>query len=186
VHSISRSSAGPPSSRNKFNRRSSLRGSLRSTAACSSPTPNGARCASLHGATSRSATGSASPPIGSRACCAIVRNAAGREVAAQVLAANVDVALLVTALGADLEPRRRGRYLVAVWQSGASLVIVLTKSDLQDDAAEQALAVEHVAVGVPVHLVSAIKEASREPTTLRAASRSPRNGTRSDGRLRAA
>jgi ribosome biogenesis GTPase len=87
---------------------------------------------------------------------AFVRNAAGGRTAAQVLAANVDVAFLVSALGADLEPRRLERYLVAAWQSGATPVVVLTKCDLHADAAEQAFAVEEVAIGVPVHLVSGI------------------------------
>jgi ribosome biogenesis GTPase / thiamine phosphate phosphatase len=87
---------------------------------------------------------------------AIVRNAAGREAAAQVLAANVDVAFVVTSLGADLEPRRLERYLMSVWESGAAPVILLTKADLHADATEQALAVESVAVGVPMHTVSAV------------------------------
>jgi ribosome biogenesis GTPase len=87
---------------------------------------------------------------------ALVRQAAGRETQAQVLAANVDVAFVVTSLGPDLEPRRLERYLTLVWESGATPVIVLTKADLHPDAAEQALAVEAVAIGVPVHVVSAV------------------------------
>jgi len=87
---------------------------------------------------------------------ALVRQAAGRETGAQVLAANVDVAFLVTSLGPDLEPRRLERYLTVVWESGASPAILLTKSDLHIDAAEQALEVEAVAFGVPVHVVSAV------------------------------
>jgi ribosome biogenesis GTPase len=87
---------------------------------------------------------------------AIVRNAAGLRTEQQVLAANVDIAFLVTSLGPDLEPRRLERYLAAVWESGAQPVIVLTKSDLHDDSAEQGLEVEAVAVGVAVHIVSAV------------------------------
>ena len=87
---------------------------------------------------------------------AIVRQAAGRETERQVLAANVDVAFLVTSLGPDLEPRRLERYLTAVWESGASPAILLTKADLHADAAEQALEVEAVAFGAPVHVVSAV------------------------------
>ena len=87
---------------------------------------------------------------------AITRNAAGGRTERQVLAANIDVAFLVNALGADLEPRRLERYLVAVWQSGATPVVALTKSDLHADASEQALAVEEAVVGVPVHLVSGV------------------------------
>jgi len=86
----------------------------------------------------------------------VVRQAAGRETQAQVLAANVDVAFVVSALGPDLEPRRLERYLTLVWESGATPVIVLTKADLHADAVEQALAVESVAIGVPVHVVSAV------------------------------
>ncbi len=87
---------------------------------------------------------------------AITRNAAGGRTERQVLAANVDIAFLVNALGGDLEPRRLERFLVAVWQSGATPVVALTKCDLHADASEQALAVAEVAVGVPVHLVSGV------------------------------
>jgi ribosome biogenesis GTPase len=85
----------------------------------------------------------------------IVRNAAGRATVAQTLAANVDVAFVVTSLGPDLEPRRLERYLVAVWSSGAAPEIVLTKADRVSDPASAVAAVESVAIGVPVHVVSA-------------------------------
>src|SRR4029077_6959783 len=45
---------------------------------------------------------------------AIVRNAAGLTTTAQTLAANIDVALVVSSLGPDLEPRRIERYLVTL------------------------------------------------------------------------
>jgi ribosome biogenesis GTPase len=85
---------------------------------------------------------------------AIVRNAAGRAVSAQTLAANVDVAFVVSSLGPDLEPRRIERYLVTIWESGASPEIVLTKADRLDDPWPLVAEVEAVAVGVPVHVVS--------------------------------
>ncbi|HEY7207529.1 MAG TPA: ribosome small subunit-dependent GTPase A [Gaiellaceae bacterium] len=87
---------------------------------------------------------------------AIARQAAGRETGRQVLAANVDVAFLVTSFGPDLEPRRLERYLASVWESGASPVVLLTKADLEPNAREVALEVESVAVGVPVHVVSVV------------------------------
>jgi ribosome biogenesis GTPase len=87
---------------------------------------------------------------------ALVRNAAGRTSASQTLAANVDVALLVSSLGPDLEPRRLERYLITVWESGATPEIVLTKADRFDDVSELVTAVEAVAVGVPIHVVSAL------------------------------
>src|SRR5690242_17769623 len=87
---------------------------------------------------------------------AIVRNAAGLTTTAQTLAANVDVALVVSSLGPDLEPRRIERYLVTIWESGASPEIVLTKADRLEDPWELVAEVEAVALGVPVHVVSAV------------------------------
>jgi ribosome biogenesis GTPase / thiamine phosphate phosphatase len=86
---------------------------------------------------------------------AIVRNAAGLTTTAQTLAANVDVAFAVSSLGPDLEPRRIERYLVTLWESGASPEIVLTKADRLDDPWPLVAEVEAVALGVPVHVVSA-------------------------------
>jgi ribosome biogenesis GTPase len=87
---------------------------------------------------------------------AFVRKAAGGG--AQVVAANVDVAFLVTSLNADLNPRRIERYLATAWDSGATPVVVLTKADLctgpERDALEARIGA--VALGVPVHAVSAI------------------------------
>jgi ribosome biogenesis GTPase len=87
---------------------------------------------------------------------AIVRNAAGLATAAQTLAANVDVAFAVSSLGPDLEPRRIERYLVTLWESGAVPEIVLTKADRMDDPWPLVAEVEAVALGVPVHVVSAV------------------------------
>jgi ribosome biogenesis GTPase len=87
---------------------------------------------------------------------AIVRNAAGLATTAQTLAANVDVAFAVSSLGPDLEPRRIERYLVTLWESGATPEIVLTKADRLDDPWPLVAEVEAVALGVPVHVVSAV------------------------------
>jgi ribosome biogenesis GTPase / thiamine phosphate phosphatase len=87
---------------------------------------------------------------------AIVRNAAGLATTAQTLAANVDVAFVVSSLGPDLEPRRIERYLVTIWESGASPEIVLTKADRLEDPWPLVAEVEAVALGVPVHVVSAV------------------------------
>jgi ribosome biogenesis GTPase / thiamine phosphate phosphatase len=86
---------------------------------------------------------------------AIVRKAAGLVTAGQTLAANVDIAFIVSSLGPDLEPRRIERYLVTIWDSGAAPEIILTKSDRFEDPWEMVAEVEAVAIGVPVHVVSA-------------------------------
>jgi ribosome biogenesis GTPase len=86
-----------------------------------------------------------------------VRRAAGPGVARmQIVAANVDVALLVASLNGDLNVRRIERYLAAAWESGAEPVIVLTKADACEDVEALKSDVEAVAFGVPVHTVSAV------------------------------
>jgi ribosome biogenesis GTPase len=87
---------------------------------------------------------------------ALVRNAAGRATSAQTLASNVDVAFIVSSLGPELEPRRIERYLVTIWESGATPEVVLTKADRIEDPWPMVAEVESVALGVPVHVVSAI------------------------------
>ncbi len=86
---------------------------------------------------------------------AFVRKAAGEADRPQVLAANLDVALLVAALP-DLNPRRLERYLAAAWESGAEPVLVLTKADLAANAASLAVEAEALAPGVAVHAVSSV------------------------------
>lgn len=85
-----------------------------------------------------------------------VRKAAGPNVMAQVVAANVDVAFLTASLNADLNARRLERYLAVAWQSGAKPVIVLTKADLCEDPEERLAEIEGVAFGTPIHAVSAL------------------------------
>jgi ribosome biogenesis GTPase len=87
---------------------------------------------------------------------AIVRKSAGLTSESQTLAANVDVAFIVSSLGPDLEPRRIERYLVTIWESGASPEVVLTKADRMGDPWGMVAEVETVALGVPVHVVSAV------------------------------
>jgi ribosome biogenesis GTPase len=87
---------------------------------------------------------------------AIVRNAAGSTTTGQTLAANIDIAFVVSSLGPDLEPRRLERYLVTIWETGASPEIVLTKADRFEDPWEMVASVEAVAPGVPVHVISSL------------------------------
>lgn len=82
------------------------------------------------------------------------RKGAGFDSVDQVLAANVDVAFLLTALDDDFSPRRIERYLTTAWESGAQPVVVLTKSDLCADVAAALLATESVAIGAPVCAIS--------------------------------
>jgi ribosome biogenesis GTPase / thiamine phosphate phosphatase len=85
------------------------------------------------------------------------RKVAGEATEAQVLAANVDVALVAAALPADLNERRMERYLGLAWESGAVPVVVLTKADLSDDVDAAVRAVRAVAPGVEVVATSAAR-----------------------------
>jgi ribosome biogenesis GTPase / thiamine phosphate phosphatase len=92
-----------------------------------------------------------------------VRKVAGSVVAEQVVAANVDVVLLVTSLDADFNPRRLERYLVLAHESGARPVIVLSKTDLSDDPEAQVEIARSVAgPEVPIHTVSAPRDEGYE------------------------
>ncbi|WP_229106601.1 ribosome small subunit-dependent GTPase A [Paenibacillus sp. 1001270B_150601_E10] len=66
------------------------------------------------------------------------RKVAGTRRGAQVVAANVDLALLVTSMTQDFEPRRLERYAALAYDSGAEPVIVLTKADQVADEADVA------------------------------------------------
>lgn len=84
-----------------------------------------------------------------------VRPARGDVAAAQVLAANVDLVLLVTGLDHDFNLRRIERYLALAWSSGAEPVVVLNKADVCDDLPGRIADVGLVAPGVPVRVLSA-------------------------------
>lgn len=63
------------------------------------------------------------------------RRAAGNEEDEQVLAANIDLALIVCGLDHDFNLRRIERYLTLAREGGAEAAVVLNKSDLCADVA---------------------------------------------------
>jgi ribosome biogenesis GTPase / thiamine phosphate phosphatase len=87
---------------------------------------------------------------------AFVRTVAGRTSAAQVVAANLDLVLVVDSLAGEARLRRVERYLAVAWSSGATPVVVLTKADLCPDVPAALAAVAEDAVGVDVLAVSAV------------------------------
>ena len=74
---------------------------------------------------------------------------------AQVLAANVDLALLATSPNRDLNPRRLARFLAITARGAVEAVVLLTKADLVDDPDSVAAEVEAGLDGTPVLPVSA-------------------------------
>jgi ribosome biogenesis GTPase len=83
------------------------------------------------------------------------RKVAGQRTDEQVVAANIDTIFLVSGLDGDFNPRRIERYLTAAWDSGAAPVVVLNKLDRCEHPDDCLLEAQAVAMGVPVHRVSA-------------------------------
>jgi len=73
----------------------------------------------------------------------------------QVMASNVDIALLVAGLDNDFNLRRIERYLAIAASSAIMPVVVLNKADLADDVDGRLVAVEAIAPGVATVAVSA-------------------------------
>jgi ribosome biogenesis GTPase len=84
----------------------------------------------------------------------LARRAAGEKAVEQVLAANVDLALVATT-GADVNERRLERYLAIVREGGIEPVLLLTKTDAMPDVAEALERLRAVAGGATVLGVSA-------------------------------
>ena len=84
-----------------------------------------------------------------------VRKAPGKTAEEQVIAANLDIALVICAFGSDFNTRRVERYLAQCWETGVRPAILLNKADTCDDAAGRAEEMERIALGAPVYVVSA-------------------------------
>ena len=87
-----------------------------------------------------------------------VRKAAGTGNIEQVVAANVDTVFLCMALNNDFNIRRLERYLTAAWDSGATPVVLLTKTDLCDDLDDKIMQVESIAPGVDIITSTSMEE----------------------------
>jgi ribosome biogenesis GTPase len=93
------------------------------------------------------------------------RKVAGELTEEQIVAANIDTVFLVMGLDGDYNPRRLERYLILAYESGASPVVILNKSDVADHLAEDMDEIRALAVGVPVHAISARQKTGVEAIT---------------------
>ncbi len=107
----------------------------------------------------------------------LVRRAAGGALTSQVLAANVDLALIVHGLDRPLNTRRLQRFSAIAWDGGVEPVVVLAKTDLVDDVAAEVRAAERALPGVPVF-------AAVGPSRHRRRRRAAAGGARRDARPR--
>jgi ribosome biogenesis GTPase / thiamine phosphate phosphatase len=87
-----------------------------------------------------------------------VRKAAGLRAEVQLVAANVDPVLVVTAVGDDFNPRRLERYIAAVAAGGAEPVIVVNKADRDHTRAALRSEIAAIAPAVRVAFTSALAE----------------------------
>jgi len=87
-----------------------------------------------------------------------IRKAAGKQTEAQVVGANMDWVFVMMSLNQDFNVRRLERYLVLAWESGASPVVILSKSDLCEDKGAAVTTIEKEALGVPIHAISTLTD----------------------------
>jgi len=90
------------------------------------------------------------------------RKIAGSQFREQVQGANFDYIFIVTSMNKDLNRRKLERYITTAWDSGATPVILLTKTDLCDDVEEIKSDIETMAMGIPVFAISSLYDTHLE------------------------
>lgn len=90
------------------------------------------------------------------------RNSMKISTKSQLIASNLDLVFIVMSLNHDFSQARINRLLTMVWDSGATPVILLSKSDLCDERQAKLDEIKSIALGVDVHLVSSIDQTGIE------------------------
>ncbi|SDX96389.1 ribosome small subunit-dependent GTPase A [Eubacterium barkeri] len=85
-----------------------------------------------------------------------IRRAAGKALAGQVVAANIDTVFICMSLNQNFNIHRLERYLALAYESGAQPVVVLTKADLCHTLNQRLAEVYAVAIGTGVLVTSAL------------------------------
>ncbi|KUL40915.1 GTPase RsgA [Streptomyces sp. NRRL F-4489] len=91
---------------------------------------------------------------------ALVRSASSKRSEGQILAANVDRAVVAVSLAEPLDLGRVERFVSLVWESGAEPLVALTKADLVADPAVRDHLVADVAAAAPGVRVLAVSAAT--------------------------
>lgn len=100
---------------------------------------------------------------------AFVRSTSSNRSEGQILAANVDHAIIAVSLAVELDLGRIERFLALAWESGAQPVVVLTKADLVPDATGLSYLVQDVETVAPGVQVLPVSSASGEGVDVLAA-----------------
>lgn len=108
-----------------------------------------------------------------RACLprrtAFVRSTSSQRSEGQILAANVDHAIIAVSLAVELDLGRIERFLALAWESGAQPLLVLTKADLVPDATALSYLVQDVETTAPGVQVLPVSSLTGEGTDVLAA-----------------
>ena len=117
-------------------------------------TPDGVESVEIAGQTSEIVTGDWVALVQGRVATILPRKGLLRRRTSdgleQLLAANVDVVLLVCGLDRPVKPGRVHRGAVQAWDAGAEAVVILNKTDLAVDPREAAQAIAAETFGLEV------------------------------------
>ncbi|WP_291651408.1 ribosome small subunit-dependent GTPase A [Clostridium sp.] len=86
------------------------------------------------------------------------RKVAGNRYDKQIVASNIDFIFICMSLNNDFNINRLERYIAVAWDSMATPVIILTKSDLYEDINDKVSQIEEVAIGINIVVTSSINE----------------------------
>ncbi|MET9320685.1 ribosome small subunit-dependent GTPase A [Streptomyces sp. NPDC003038] len=100
---------------------------------------------------------------------AFVRSTSSQRSEGQILAANVDHAIIAVSLAVELDLGRIERFLALAWESGAQPLVVLTKADLVPDPATLGHLVQDVETTAPGVQVLTVSSHTGEGTDVLAA-----------------
>ncbi|MEV6573724.1 ribosome small subunit-dependent GTPase A [Streptomyces sp. NPDC051577] len=100
---------------------------------------------------------------------AFVRSTSSQRSEGQILAANVDHAVIAVSLAVELDLGRIERFLALAWESGAQPLVALTKADLVPDPTALSYLVEDVETAAPGVQVLTVSSVTGEGTDVLAA-----------------
>ena len=89
-------------------------------------------------------------------CGLLQRKAPGEKAEVQLMAANVDLLLIVSSCNQEFKAARLERYLALAYEAGILPVVVLTKADLAEDAENYRREAQRLRAGLLVETINAL------------------------------
>ncbi len=88
----------------------------------------------------------------------LARRASGASNERQLMAANIDKVLICMSVNEDFNIARAERYLTLAWNSGATPVFVLTKTDISNELDSKLAQLEEISFGVDILLTNTVEK----------------------------